>query len=188
MAEFKLVIGFKGGKCAQREVKDEQAQQFLGKRIGDNVKGDGAGLSGYEFEITGGSDNCGFPMRRDVKGAGRKRIFAVKGTGVKKKEKGIKQRKTVCGNKIYENISQINLKVLKQGKENLLAAEAKAEDKPAEKPKEVKKEEEPKKEEKPVEKPKEAKETEVSKPQKEVVEEPKKEAPKVEEKPKEEAK
>ena len=66
-------------------------------------------------ELTGGSDKCGFPMRRDVQGTSRKRILAVKGVGIKHKSRGIKQRKTVCGNTIHADIIQVNLKVLKQG-------------------------------------------------------------------------
>lgn len=183
MAEFKLVIADpKTGKCYQREVKDQDAGFFLGKKIKDVVKGETVGLQGYEFEITGGSDNCGFPMRYDVDGSTRKKILAVSGVGLKPKGKGIRQRKTVCGNTIHEKISQINLKVLKAGKELLGGApeeeakpegeekpaeEEKKEEKPAEKPKEevkeekteeVKTEEKPAEEEKKEEKPEEKKE------------------------------
>jgi len=171
MAEFKIVIGGESGKCVQREAKDDAAKQLIGKKIGDKISGDALGLAGYEFEITGGSDYCGFPMRRDVQGTARKRILAVSGVGLKKKGKGIRQRKTVCGNTIHARISQVNLKVLKEGKEKLDAppaekpaegaapAEAKAEAPKEEKkeaPKEEKKEE-PKKEEKPAEKKPEGK-------------------------------
>jgi small subunit ribosomal protein S6e len=156
MAEFKLVIGTKEGKCTQKEVKENDAKVFLHKKIGEKVSGDDCGLAGYEFEITGGSDSCGFPMRKDVKGTARKRILAVKGVGLKKKDKGIKIRKNVCGNTISDNISQINLKVLKEGKEKLGAkkeearegeAPAKAEEK-KEAPKAEEKKEAPKPEEK----------------------------------------
>ena len=58
-------------------------------------------------------------MRKEIPGAVRKRILAVSGVGVKKAAKGIKQRKTVCGNTINEKIIQINLKVLKEGEENI---------------------------------------------------------------------
>ena len=36
MAEFKLVLGFKEGKCVQREVKDQDASIFIGKKIFSN--------------------------------------------------------------------------------------------------------------------------------------------------------
>ena len=58
-----------------------------------------------------------------------------------KKAKGIRRRRTVCGNTIHAKISQINLKVLKEGAEKLgeeeapKEAEKKAEAKPAAKEK-----------------------------------------------------
>ena len=120
MVEFKLVIGNpKNGKSYQREVKDKDAKAFIGKSIGETIKGDLFGLNGYEFQITGGSDYCGFPMRKDNNGTGRKRILATKGTGIKTKVKGLKVRKIVAGNTIHSKISQINLKILKFGKEKL---------------------------------------------------------------------
>ena len=98
MVEYKIVLADpKTGKCYQREVKEAEAEVFLGKKIGEKVKGDSFGLGGYEFEITGGSDSSGFPMRKDLDGVGRKRILIVKGVGVKRKRKGQRQRKTVRG-------------------------------------------------------------------------------------------
>ena len=142
MVTFKIVIGTKDGKCVQKEVAEPDSKNLVGKKVGEVIKGELFGLTGYEFEITGGSDHAGFPMRKDIAGMGRKRILAVQAIGLKKKAKGIRQRKTVCGNTIQPKISQINLKVVKQGKEPLVKAEeAKAE--PAKegkaKPAEVKK-------------------------------------------------
>jgi small subunit ribosomal protein S6e len=141
MVEFKIILGHKSGKCAQREVKDDEADFFVGKKIGDTVEGVNFGLEGYECIVTGGSNSAGFPMRRDVYGAGKKKILAVKGTGIKKKRDGQKQRKTVCGNTIDKNIAQINLKIVKEGKEKLFeepAPETPAKgDAPSEVPKEV---------------------------------------------------
>jgi small subunit ribosomal protein S6e len=119
MAEFKIVLSTKDGKSYQREVKEKEARPFLGKKIGDTLKGEDFGLVGYEVQITGGSDFCGFPMRPDVPGTARKRILAVQGVGIHKKAKGTRQRKTVCGNAVHGKIAQINLKVLKEGKEAL---------------------------------------------------------------------
>ncbi len=125
----KLVIGQKDGKCVQKELAD--AHPLLGKKIGDKITGDSIGFTGYEFQITGGSDYCGFPMRKDVEGFSRKRILAVSGIGLKKKAKGIRQRKTVCGNTIHPKIVQVNMKVLTQGKEPLAPVEKKEEVKAA---------------------------------------------------------
>lgn len=122
MADFKLVISDpKTGKSYQREVKDPNSKKFIGMKVGDNVKGEAIDLTGYEFLITGGSDNCGFPMRKDVTGMGRKRILITKSVGLKKAKKGQRYRITVCGNTIHSKISQINLKIVKEGKEKLIA-------------------------------------------------------------------
>src|SRR3989338_8626718 len=115
MATFKLVIGLKSGKSAQKEVKDNDAEVFMGKKIGDKIEGELCGFSGYEFEITGGSDYCGFPMRKDVSGAVRKRITVISGVGFSKAGKGIKQKKTVCRNTIHDKVIQINLRAVKEG-------------------------------------------------------------------------
>lgn len=120
MADFKLVISDpKNGKSYQKELKEPDSNIFLGKKIGEQVNGNEFGLQEYEFIITGGSDYCGFPMRNDVTGAGRKRILAVSGVGLRKTGKGVRHRKTVCGNTIHPRISQINLKILKEGKVKL---------------------------------------------------------------------
>lgn len=126
----KLVFGMKGGKSAQKEIQDAEFKHLLGKKLHDKVKGESIGFPGYEFEISGGSDYCGFPMRWDVPGFQRKRILAVKGVGLKKSANGIKHRKTVCGNTIHPKITQVNLKVLKEGTAPLVEAKAEA---PAEK-------------------------------------------------------
>lgn len=115
----------KTGKSHQRELDETTSRKLIGRKIGDKISGDLIGLEGYEFEITGGSDHCGFPMRKDVKGAVRKKILAVEGVGIKRKGRGIRQRKTVCGNTIGSTIFQVNLKILAEGKE-------KFEDKPKE--------------------------------------------------------
>ena len=126
MTDLKLVLADpKTGKCYQREVKEAEAEVFLGKKIGEKVKGDSFELNGYEFEITGGSDSSGFPMRKDIEGVGRKRILVVKGVGVKRKKKGQRQRKTVRGNTIGQKTNQVNLKILKYGKTKLGVAEVK---------------------------------------------------------------
>ncbi|RLE47450.1 30S ribosomal protein S6e [Candidatus Woesearchaeota archaeon] len=136
MTSFKIVIGTKTGKCLQKELTEEESSKLIGKKIGETIKGDDIGFAGYEFLITGGSDHCGFPMRADIDGSSRKKIFAVKGVGLKKKGKGIKVRKTVCGNTIYEKTAQINFKVLKEGKAPLFE-----ESKPEEKSQEAEKKE-----------------------------------------------
>ena len=145
MAEFKLVISDpKTGKCIQKEVKETQADALLGLKITDKVKGDSVGFPGYEFEIRGGSDFCGFPMRKGLPGLRRKVLLIGKGVGcigkerkLRKKTKprergGFRRKKTVCPETIHEQISQINLKVLSQGTDSLFEVPKAEEVKPAE--------------------------------------------------------
>jgi small subunit ribosomal protein S6e len=160
MVEFKLVLSDpKTGKSYQKEVKEAQAGGFLGKKVGEAIKGESIDLTGYELEITGGSDSCGFPMRKGIN-VPRKKVLGKNSVGVKKhKFKGTFKKKTVCGKTIAENISQINLKVTKEGKKKLAdefgakeeapKEEAKKEEKPKEAPKKEAKKEEPKKKETP---------------------------------------
>jgi small subunit ribosomal protein S6e len=151
--EFKVNIGDpKTGKTVQKVVSGDHAQALLKKKIGEKISGEAIGFPGYEFEITGGSDYCGFPMRRDVRGSARKKVLIVGGVGIRKNVRGRKIRKTVAGNTVYSKTAQINLKVLKQGEKALVEEKAegaaeKKEEKAAEKPAEEKKEV-PKKEEK----------------------------------------
>jgi small subunit ribosomal protein S6e len=130
MATFKLSIGDKSGRTYKKEVKDAEAQGFIGLNIGEGVKGEAFGMPGYEFVVTGGSDYCGFPMRKGILGQ-RKKVTLLGGVGYKgHEEHGIALRKTVCGHKIHDKISQINLKVIKEGEKKLVEmfppAEAKA--------------------------------------------------------------
>ncbi|MBW2976879.1 30S ribosomal protein S6e [Candidatus Woesearchaeota archaeon] len=167
MKSFKINIADPNTKkCYKTEVKDAQAAPFIGLNIGEKIDGNKIGFDGYEFLVTGGTDYCGFPMRRGILGI-RKKITIYKGLGFRGGLKGIKRRKTVCGHKISEKISAINLKVLKEGAKKLSdmfgskkeAGEAKPEVKgEPQKPKQEKKAEQPV-QEKPEEKA-EAKEAE----------------------------
>ena len=126
MAEFKLCISDpKSGKSYSKEVKEAQADSLVNRKLGEKVAGDSLGLAGYEFEITGGSDNAGFPMRRGIHGILRKKIFTGKGVGFrsrnrwKYKDNSLRRKKTVMGSKISNTVSLVNLKVLKAGAESL---------------------------------------------------------------------
>ncbi len=128
MVEFKLVISDpKTGRSVQRIAKDDTAKRFLGTKIGEIIKGETIDLAGYEFQITGGSDDCGFPMRKDIEGPGRVRILSGKTTGLYIKEKGGRRRKTVVGNTVSSKTSQINLKITKYGKESIFPEKPKEE-------------------------------------------------------------
>jgi|SRR3989338_2536183 len=132
MTEFKLVIGTKAGKSYQKEVKSPQADELLKKRIGETISGDLFGFSGYEFLVTGGSDKCGFPMRKGIQ-MPRKRVLIGKSVGFSglnrnsKKQPGLIRRRTVCGEMITKIIHQVNLKTVKEGAEALGPVEEKKE-------------------------------------------------------------
>lgn len=160
MVSFKLCISEPStGKTFQKELKDNLAKPFMGLNIGETIKGDNIEMNGYEFQITGGSDYCGFPMRKGILGL-RKKIALYGGVGFRGEGKGIKRRKTVCGHKIHDKISQINLKVTKQGPRKLAEMFGIPEEAEKEKKSEAKEEKpeakEHKAEEKKQEKPKEA--------------------------------
>ncbi len=138
MVSFKLCIGAKTGKCYQKEVKDQEAQGFIGLNVGEKISGDSFGMKGYEFQITGGSDYCGFPMRHGILGI-RKKIYSYGGVGFPHLKKGEKTRKTVCGHKIHDKITQINLKILKEGVKKIEEIMPGSKEEPQEKPKEEKK-------------------------------------------------
>jgi len=128
MVGIKVVIAdSKTGKCIQKELSEDNSSAFYGKKIGDTIRGEMIDLTGYEFKISGGSDYCGFPMREDIPGIGRRKILIVEGKGAHpfkykiRKTKpfqfhpGSRQRKTICGNTIHEKIMQVNLTILKHG-------------------------------------------------------------------------
>ena len=134
MPELKLTLcNPKTGKCHQRVLSGDEVKRLYGMKIGDVVRGELLDLSGYEFQITGGSDSAGFPMRADLPGIARRRIYAVSGVGLRRLGKGVKQRKTVAGNTVYAKTAQLNLKVLKEGRQPLAQeAEAKVDEAKAE--------------------------------------------------------
>ncbi|MBI1970868.1 30S ribosomal protein S6e [Candidatus Woesearchaeota archaeon] len=129
MAQFKICIGDpKAKKSIQKEVSGDAAAPFLGLKIGDKFNGELLDVTGYEFEITGGSDIAGFPMRKDAQGTGLRKILAIKGIGISNKKKyrskkkkglrtmkGMRQRKTIAANTIFDRTAQINAKVVKYG-------------------------------------------------------------------------
>jgi len=183
MATFKLAIGDpKAKKTFKAELSSGDAENLLGRRIGTKFRGELVGLTGYELEITGGSDKSGFPMWKSLEGQGRKRIILTDGFGFKAKRKGQRRRRSVAGNTISTETSQINCKVVKAGKDpiaKVLGAEEKKEEAPAEKSKEDAPKEEVKetpKEEPKLEKKEEAKaEVKEEKPEEELAKEEKKE-------------
>lgn len=128
MVEFKVVIGAKDGKSYQKVVADPLSDNLLKKRIGEALKGDLLGFPGYEFQITGGSDKCGFPMRKGIQQP-RKKVLIGGSVGFHGKNRkgktqyGLVRRRTVCGEMVTKIIHQINLKVITEGPEPFTAPE-----------------------------------------------------------------
>ncbi len=120
MVEFKIVVSDpKTGKSYSFEAKDDVAESLIGKKIGDKIDGKLIELEGYELEITGGSDNAGFMMKKSIEGTQRKSIVVPKGKGFWKTRKGVRARRTFAGNTVYEKTAQINCKIIKYGKKPL---------------------------------------------------------------------
>lgn len=145
---FKINIGTKDGKTYKLE---SEAEELIGKSLGDKIKGGGISpeLAGYEFEITGASDKAGFTALESVDGQGLKKVLLSYEKGMKKrpkyegkkkrsdyKPKGLRLRKTVRGKVISNAIVQINLKLIKEDEKKL----SEIFEKPAEQPTEEKKE------------------------------------------------
>ncbi len=117
--ELQINIGQADGSTTQ--ITLEEATPLYGKKIGETIKGELLDKPGYEFRITGGSNNSGVPMRKDVDGDQQRKILVSGGVGFKPKRKGIRARKSVAGNTVGERTAQLNIQVTKKGKEPLTA-------------------------------------------------------------------
>lgn len=113
---MKVTVGANDGNTHQIEI--EESSQLVGKKIGDSFDGGIVGLSGYELEITGGSDREGFPMRKSIEGTGRRRILLEDGSGVRA-EDGNRERKSVRGNTVSDEIEQLNTRVVDEGSKSI---------------------------------------------------------------------
>lgn len=109
MAGFKLTISDVKGRSITKELKDEEANQLVGLKLGSEFDASVVGLEG-KLKITGGSDKSGVPLRADIHGGARKYVLITKGVGLKQVEKGQRERKLLRGNTISEEIYQINCK------------------------------------------------------------------------------
>ncbi len=139
MVEFKVVVNDpEHGKSYTIPVSGHHANSLLGKKINDEVDGIFVSLPGYKLQITGGTDKTGFPMRYDLPGTIRRRVLLSRSTGYKPTEHGKRQKKSVRGNTINQEIVQINMKVIKASAkpiEELVKGEVKDEGVKKEEPK-----------------------------------------------------
>ena len=109
----------KVGKAYQIEPEESEFRELVGLTVGETFDGDRIGLANYKLQITGGSDQEGFPMRADVKSERRVRTILSGGTGYKPEDEGMRRRKTVRGNKVSAQIAQLNTKVVEKGEQSI---------------------------------------------------------------------
>ena len=115
MAKFKIIISDpEVGKSRFVEVEGTQAVPLIGRKLGEVIDGSVVKMSGHKLKITGGSDKDGFPMRPNVHGGVRVRAILSEGVGFHPSQKGERQRKTLRGNVITEDIVQINMKIVEK--------------------------------------------------------------------------
>ena len=81
MADFKIVVSDPKTKTYQFDVTGSEANQYIGKSIGQTVDGATVGLAGYTLKITGGSDKGGTVMRGDLPGPKRQQVLVTTGIG-----------------------------------------------------------------------------------------------------------
>lgn len=108
-------IGTKEGKTYTLEIPKEKEMLIVGKRIGEVVDGNDFGLPGYKLKLSGGSDSSGIPMRGDVSGQRKTKVFIADRPGLRPKRKGERRRKTVRGAVFSTETVQVNAQVVEQG-------------------------------------------------------------------------
>jgi small subunit ribosomal protein S6e len=119
MADFQVIVGDDDGATYSFEVDGQDANRFIGRSIGETVDGDAVGLSGYEIEITGGSDRAGRPMHGDVSGSETKALLSTGGVGFDPNVDGERKRITVRGAEVSEDTRQINAKITARGESSV---------------------------------------------------------------------
>lgn len=110
---MKITIGTQDGETFQTTV--ENPSQIIGHQIGEEFDGGVIGVSGYKLKITGGSDRDGFPMKESIEGTGRRKVLLKDGVGLRVEKEGERQRKSVRGNTVSDQIEQLNTKVVESG-------------------------------------------------------------------------
>jgi len=118
MAKFKVIVSDpEAGTSKALELEEARAVPLIGRKIGEVVDGSIIELPGHKAQIMGGSDKDGFPMRPSVHGGVRRRIVLSGGVGFTPPNEGTRQRKTIRGNVITDEIVQINMKITEKPKQ-----------------------------------------------------------------------
>lgn len=125
VAEKTIVnIGQKDGSTVRVTIEGDDRTPLFGLSVGNEFSGDllNNNFKDYTFKITGGSDSDGVPMRGDIVGPSRTRPLLSGGVGYKVKRKGVRRRKLIRGAEVFDDIAQLNVKVIKAGKKPLSEA------------------------------------------------------------------
>jgi small subunit ribosomal protein S6e len=140
LAKFRIIISDPdSGTSKTLEVEENRAVPLIGRKIGEVLDGTIVGMSGHKIQITGGSDKDGFPMRPNVHGGVRRKVILRGGVGFNPKAQGERERKTVRGNVVTDEIVQINMKIVEKPKQPKKETKDKEEEKEKETEEEGKK-------------------------------------------------
>merc|ERR1711887_365825 len=117
---MKLNVSFPATGCQKLfEIDDEKkVRVFYEKRMGQEVDADSIGdeWKGYIVRISGGNDKQGFPMKQGVLTNSRVRLLLSKGHSCyRPRRKGERKRKSVRGCIVDNNLSVLNLVIVKKG-------------------------------------------------------------------------
>merc|ERR1712230_309011 len=110
---------------AQKSIEiddDKKLLPFFDKRISAEVALDSLGdeFKGYRFRISGGNDKQGFPMLQDVLTPERVRLLLRKGSKCyRQRRTGEMKRKSVRGCIVSQDLSVLNLVLVKKGEQEL---------------------------------------------------------------------
>jgi len=101
---------------------DNKVLPFFDKRMSAEVRGDSLGeeWKGYVFQIAGGNDKQGFPMKQGILTNQRVRLLLKKGMSCYgPKRTGCRKRKSVRGCIVGPDLSVMHLNIVKKGDDEI---------------------------------------------------------------------